>query len=145
MLRQQKFLHELSRTLHDLERRNREAQRDLFLILRSYMGPRDIPTSGQVQGAGQENRLAPQPKRSEAREGGLTLDEVRLLVALATNTQSEPESLTHILKSVKDFNDLETKLGSLRDKGFIFYSDLSDVVVLLPKVHHYLGITRKGE
>ncbi len=33
MLRQRKFPHELFRTLHELERRNREAQKDLSSIL----------------------------------------------------------------------------------------------------------------
>lgn len=140
MLRQQKFLHELFRTLHDLERRNREAQRDLFLILRSYLGFREVPTHGQVEGVGPENRSAvSRDKESEAggRNQELTLDEVQLLVALSTG---EPKSLAEIRKSAKDFDDPEARLRLLRDKGFIFYSDGSDVVVVLPKALPYLGV-----
>lgn len=153
MLRQQKFLHELFLTLRNLEQRNREAQRDLFLILGRYLGLpvparqtglRKIPPNGKAEGAPHEKSRVLSYKGSETKgdTSGLTLDEVRLLIAVATGEESSPKSLSGILKSGKGFYDLEAKLSSLRNKGFIFYSDLSDVVAILPKGRHYLGLLR---
>lgn len=144
MLRQQKFLHELFLTLRDFEQRNREAQRDLFLILRRHLGFSEIPDNGQTEGGGLEIRRGPPDKGPQTNKEsyGLTLDEVRLLVAVATGEESGFKSFAGILKSVKGFYNLESKLRSLREKGFIFYSDLSDVVAILPKGRHYLGLLR---
>jgi len=141
MLRQQKFLHELLLTVRDLEERSREAQRDLFLILWSHVGLRDMPHNGQQTAS--KNSIHP-PKETETRQGayGLTVDEVRLLVALSKGGESENASLSDIFKRLKGLTNLETKLRSLRDKEFIFYSDLGDMVVILPKGQHYLGLLR---
>ena len=57
MLRQQKFLHSLSLSLRDLERYNREAQRDLFLILRSNLGFQEIPPGDESDGVSHEEFL----------------------------------------------------------------------------------------
>lgn len=136
MLRQQKFLNELFHTLRNLERQNREAQRDLFLILRSHLGALDIPTNGHAR--------ATQGEEPENREKvhGLTLDEVKLLVALSRAGGTKPASLGGILKGVKGLIQPEAKLRSLREKGYVFYSDVSEAVVILPKGQNYLGLLR---
>jgi len=136
MLRQQKFLHELFLAVRDLEERSREAQRDLFLILCSHLG---LPHDGQAIGPSIHR-----PKGPETKQGGygLTLDEVRLLVALSKGGESGPGSISDISKSLKGVSNLEAKLRSLRNKEFIFYSDLTDMVVILPKGEHYLGLLR---
>ncbi len=143
MLRQQKFLRGLFCTLRDLEQQNRETQQDLVFILRSCLDFWEAPPYGQVDGASPENHsTVSQPKESEAgeRTQELTPDEVQLLVALSPIEPLRPKSLAEILKSVKGFDDPEARLRSLRDKGFIFYSDCSDVVVVWPKAYPYLDV-----
>ncbi len=141
MLRQQKFLHSLSLSLRDLERYNREAQRDLLLILRSNLGFQEIPPGGQSDGVSHEYPSFPRQKASETdnETNRLSLEEVRLLVALSGEKQLDRQSLASNLKNLEGFNNLEAKLKSLRDKGYIFYSDVSDVLAILPKGLHYLG------
>jgi hypothetical protein len=142
MLRQQRFLHELLLTVRDLEERSREAQRDLFLILWSHLDLRDMPHNGQQAGSKTPSIRRPQGPETKQGASGLTVDEVRLLVALSKVGDSELASIADILKSLKGLGNLEAKLRSLRNKEFIFYSDLSDTVVILPKGRQYLGLLR---
>lgn len=134
---QQKFLHEFFRTLDNLEQRNQKAQRDLFLILSSHLDLRKAPVHGQVAGAdSDEGSVGARQKESEIREKGqeLSPDEIQLLLTLSTGG-SKSLAKIHIDESA---DNLECRLRSLRDKGFIFYSDYSDRVAVLPKAHSYL-------
>lgn len=134
---QERFLHEFFRTLHGLEQRNQEAQRDLFLILSSHLDLRKAPGHGQVAGAGPaEDPAGVRGEESKVRGKGqeLSSDEIQLLVMLSTGGS---RSLAKIHMSVGADN-LECRLRSLRDKGFIFYSDYSDRVAVLPKARSYL-------
>lgn len=138
LLHQKEFLHEVFLTLHSLEARNQQAQRDLFLILRSYLGFHEVPVHGPVAGA--DFRVASGAARyeeSKAREKakGLSPDEIQLLVTLSTGGS---KSLAKIRKGDESADNLESRLCSLRDKGFIFYSEYSDRVAILPKAHSYI-------
>ncbi len=124
LLRQQSFLQELFHTLSNLERRNREAQRDLFLILQSSLGFQRYPLQNPEAGL-------PYPQLGGSRE--LTPGELVLLALLSTKGAS---SLTEIRKAAS--TDLESTLQALRDKGFIFFSDFSDQLVLAPEAYAYL-------
>lgn len=137
MRHQQKFLHEFFRTLHGLEQRNQEAQRDLFLILSSHLDLRKAPGHGQVARAGsEEGSVGARGKESKVRGKGqeLSPEEIQLLVTLSTGG-SKSLAKIHI---DENSDNLECRLRSLRDKGFIFYSDYSDRVAVLPKAHSYL-------
>jgi hypothetical protein len=133
MRQQQRFLHEFFRALHDLEQRNQRAQWDLLLTLRGHLGVR----KGQAARAGSEDGSAA-ARRQESKVGGedqgLSPDEMELLAALAAGGS---KSLAEI-HTGENADSLESRLHSLQAKGFIFYSDYSDRVAVLPKAQSYL-------
>jgi predicted transcriptional regulator len=75
-------------------------------------------------------------KQAEVEEKGreLSPNEIELLAALSTGGS---KSLAEI-HTGESSDRLEPRLRLLRDKGFIFYSDYSDRVALLPKAQSYL-------
>lgn len=133
MRQQQRFLHEFFRALHDLDQRNQRAQWDLLLTLRGHLGVR----KGQAARAGSEDGSAA-ARRQESKVGGedqgLSPDEMELLAALAAGGS---KSLAEI-HTGENADSLESRLHSLQAKGFIFYSDYSDRVAVLPKAQSYL-------
>ncbi len=75
----------------------------------------------------------------EQRPGELTSDEIWLLKLISTGEPKTPSKVNAAVKAVREFQDPQAMLSSLRQRGFIYYNDWNDVVIALPKAYQYLA------
>ena len=75
----------------------------------------------------------------EQKSGELTSDEVWLLKLISTGEPKTPSKVNAAVKAVREFQDPQAMLSSLRQRGFIYYNDWNDVVIALPKAYQYLA------
>jgi hypothetical protein len=80
----------------------------------------------------------------EQKSGELTSDEVWLLKLISTGEPKTPSKVNAAAKTARGFQDPQAMLSSLRQRGFIYYNDLNEVVIALPKAYQYLATYEAG-